>query len=189
MANGSKRAVNRMVNMSRCHIMLSIAGLLCGTALQAQMAGGVAAEAKQAYHSVKNNILRSAEKVPDDAYAFKPTADIRSFAEVLDHVADSQMRTCAAVAGDQKTASAAGKTAKADVVAALNDAFAECDKAYDSLTDANATETIKTARGQRTRLGALTGNTTHDNEQYGIMTVYMRLKGIIPPSSERPAGK
>ncbi|MBV9611198.1 MAG: DinB family protein, partial [Acidobacteriaceae bacterium] len=155
----------------------------------AQPPAGLAGEVKQAYNSVKNNILKSAEKMPEDAYGFKPTADIRSFAEALDHVADSQLRTCAAVAGDQKTPNAAGKTAKADVIAALNDSFAECDKAYDSLTDANASETIKTPRGQRTRLGSLVANTTHDNEQYGIMTVYMRLKGVVPPSSERPMGK
>ena len=74
-------------------------------------------------------------------------------------------------------------------MAALNEAFAECDKAYESLTDANASEVIKTPRGQRTRLGALIGNTTHDSEQYGIMSVYMRLKGIVPPSSAGRSAK
>lgn len=63
--------------------------------------------------------------------------------------------------------------------------IAQCDKAYASLTDANATEMIKTGRGERTRIGALIGNTTHDVEQYSILSVYMRLKGIVPPSSER----
>lgn len=175
--------------MNRMCFVMSVAGMWCACGLHAQSSGGVAAEAKQAYNAVKNNILKSAEKMPEESYGFKPTPDIRSFAEVLDHVADSQMRTCAAVAGEQKTPGAMGKTSKADVIAALNDAFAECDKAYDSLTDANASEVIKTGRGQRSRLGALTGNTTHDNEQYGIMTVYMRLKGLTPPSSERPAGR
>ena len=175
--------------MMRFYVAAAIAGLCCAGAAHAQGSGGIASEAKQAYNSVKNNILRSAEKVPEDGYGFKPTPDVRSFAEVLDHVADSQMRTCSAVTGDQNAPAAAGKTAKTEVVQALNAAFAECDKAYDSLTDANASEMIKTARGQRTRLGSLVGNMTHDNEQYGIMTVYMRLKGIIPPSSERPTGK
>ncbi len=169
--------------MNRSLILLSIAAFGCCCALQAQT--GIAAEAKQAYQAVKNNITKSAEKMPEENYSFKPTPDIRSFAEVLDHVADSQMRTCSAVAGDQKTPNAAGKTSKADVTAALQESFAECDKAYDSLTDANASEMIKAGRGQRSRLGALTGNTTHDNEQYGIMTVYMRLKGMVPPSSDR----
>ena len=175
--------------MSRFRVVVAMCSFACASSVYAQPPAGLAGEVKQAYNSVKNNILKSAEKMPDDAYVFKPTADIRSFAEVLDHVADSQIRVCAAVAGEQKAPSAEGKSAKADVVAALNEAFAECDKAYDSLTDANASETIKTPRGQRTRLGSLVGNTTHDNEQYGIMTVYMRLKGVIPPSSDRPAGK
>src|SRR5205823_14166308 len=78
---------------------------------------------------------------------------------------------------------------KTQIMAALNEAFAECDKAYESLTDANASEVIKTPRGQRTRLGALIGNTTHDSEQYGIVSVYMRLKGIVPPSSAGRSAK
>jgi hypothetical protein len=175
----------RRLNVNRW-LLISLASFGYVCALQAQTGSTVAGEVKQAYNSVKNNILKSAEKVPEDSYGFKPTPDIRSFAEVLDHVADAQMRTCSAVAGDQKSANAAGKTSKTEIVAALNDAFAECDKAYDSLTDANASEVIKTGRGQRSRLGALAGNTAHDSEQYGIMSVYMRLKGIIPPSSERP---
>jgi uncharacterized damage-inducible protein DinB len=171
--------------MKRLCVVMTIAGMACACALEAQTPTSLATEAKQAYNAVKNNILKSAEKMSEENYAFKPTPEIRSFAEVLDHVADAQMRTCAAVAGDEKTVSAMGKTSKADVMAALNAAFAECDKAYDSLTDANLSESIKTGRGQRSKLGALVGNTTHDNEQYGIMTVYMRLKGIVPPSSDR----
>ena len=146
----------------------------------------MAAEVKQAYDSVKNNILNSAEKMPEADYSFMPSPGIRSFAEVLDHVAQAQMHTCAAVLGEQKSSDAAGKTSKADIMAALKDAFAECDKAYDSLTDANASETVQTGRGQRTKMGALTGNTAHDNEQYGMMTVYMRLKGVLPSSSAGP---
>ena len=68
-------------------------------------------------------------------------------------------------------------------MAALKESFAECDKAYDSLTDATAGEMTKAAR-PRTKLGTLVGNTAHDNEMYGAMAVYMRLKGIVPPSSE-----
>jgi len=71
-----------------------------------------------------------------------------------------------------------------DLVAALKESITECDAAYESLTDANAGEMIKTARGQRTKLGALVGNTTHSNEEYGYLSVYLRLKGVVPPSSE-----
>ncbi len=172
--------------MNRSFLLISLAAFTC--AMQAQTSSTIAGEAKAAYNAVKNNILKSADKMPEANYSFKPTPEVRSFAEVLDHIADSQTRTCAAVLGEQKTPDAAGKTSKADVTAALQESFAECDKAYDSLTDANMSEPVKMGRGTRSRLGALVGNTTHDNEQYGIITVHLRLKGLVPPSSERPMG-
>lgn len=153
-------------------------------ALQAQNLSAVISEVKQSYDSIKNNLLKSAEKVPDEDYSFKPTPEIRSFGEVLGHVVAAQGHTCAAILGEQ-SGSHQNLTTKAEITSALKDAFTECDKAYGALTDANATEMVNTGRGQRTRLGALIGNTTHDVEQYSILTVYMRLKGIVPPSSER----
>jgi uncharacterized damage-inducible protein DinB len=158
----------------------------CAGMVWAQAPSGLSAEVQAAYSSVKNNILKSADKMPAENYSFKPTPEVRSFAEVLDHIADSQMRACSAVLGEAKTPNASGKTAKAEVVAALQESFAECDKAYDSLTDANASEMIKMGPRQRTRLGALVGNMSHDNEQYGILTVHLRLKGLVPAASERP---
>lgn len=166
---------------------MMLAGLSLGMTLGAQGAGGMSAELKAAYASVKNNLLKSAEKMPEENYGFKPMPEMRSFAEVLGHAASAQMHTCSAILGEQKTAGEG--TTKADVVAALNAAFAECDRAYDGLTDATASETIKTARGERSRAGMLAGNIAHDNEQYGILSVYMRLKGVIPPSSESAAHK
>lgn len=163
--------------------------IVCACAMQAQNSNPLSSEAKQAYTAVKNNLLRSAEKAPEDVYSFKPTPDIRSFAEVLDHVADAQMRACSAALGEQKSANAMGKSSKADVTAVLKASFEECDKAYDALTDATATEMVKSFRGERPKLAALMGNVAHDNEQYGILTVYMRLKGIIPPSSEPRGGR
>ena len=142
-------------------------------------------EVRQAYDTVKNNLLKSAEQMPPENYSFKPTSDIRSFAQVIAHAAESQMRTCSAVTGSHKSIDAASKTSKTDLVAALQEAFAQCDKAYEIATDADAANVISTPRGQRTKLGALIGNTIHDNEQYGILTVYLRLKGLIPPSSQR----
>jgi hypothetical protein len=152
-------------------------------ALQAN--GQMAKEVKQAYESVKNNLTKAADKMPDSAYDFKASSDIRTFGALIGHIATAQMGTCSAVNGAMKKSEAGSKTSKADLVAALKDSFAECDKAYDSLTDANASEMIKTPRGERTRLGMLVGNTTHDNEEYGYLAVYMRIKGIVPPSSDR----
>ncbi len=166
------------------HAMLILAATLAGSAALSAQTNPISTEVRQAYTGIKNNLSKMAEKMPEENYAFKPTPEIRTFGQLVAHVADSQLRTCSAVKGEMKTGTAGSKTAKADIVAALKESFAECDAAYDSLTDANAAEMIKTARGMRTKLGALVGNTTHSNEEYGYMSVYLRLKGLVPPSSE-----
>jgi hypothetical protein len=177
-------------------IISCLAMLASATGIQAQTAEGLArhpetaspsvsTEIKHAYDSAKRNILASAEKVPDSDYIFKPTPAIRSFAQVFGQIATAQMHACAGVLGQQPPSSTVETNTKTNVIAALKESFEECDKAYDSLNDANTTTTVSSFRGQMTRLGALVGNLAHDNEQYGILTVYMRLKGIVPPSSER----
>ncbi len=166
--------------MNRYFLMM----LAAACAVQAQTANPLSTEANQAYTGIKNNLTKMAEKMPEENYGFKPVPEIRAFGQLVAHVADAQMRTCSAVTGGTAQANAASKTSKADLVAALKDSFTACNAAYDSLTDATAGEMIKTGRGQRTKLGALVGNTTHSNEEYGYMAVYLRLKGIVPPSSE-----
>jgi len=76
------------------------------------------------------------------------------------------------------------KTAKADLVAALKDAFAYCDQVYDSMTDASAAQIIKVLGRDAPRVTALTFNAAHLDEHYGNIVTYMRLKGLVPPSSE-----
>src|SRR5262249_4440194 len=142
-------------------------------------------EAKQNYTRIKGNLMKMAEKTPEDNYNFQPTPEIRTFGALVGHVADAQMGTCSAVNGSPKQLGAASKKSKADLVAALKTSFDECDKAFESLSDATATEMIKTRRGEQSKLGALVGITIHDNEEYGYMAVYLRLKGIVPPSSEK----
>jgi hypothetical protein len=167
-------------SMTMLTAVFSFAGLL-----PAQAPSGLAAEAKQAYNGIKNNLTRMADKMPEGDYAFKASPDIRSFGELMAHVADSQARTCSAANGEMKSVDAAKKSGKAELVAALKESFMICDKAFESLTDANATEMIKGPRGQRTRLGTLNGVIVHGNEEYGYMAVYLRIKGIVPPSSDR----
>ncbi len=143
---------------------------------------------KQAYESVKKNLTRAADKVPEEDYSFKPTPEVRSFGQVLEHAATSQARSCNAISGGANGAPAPAE-GKAAIVTALKQSFEVCDKAFDGLTDANATEMAKLPWGQKTKLGALAGVAMHDTEQYAILSVYMRLKGIVPPSSERQNGR
>jgi uncharacterized damage-inducible protein DinB len=147
-------------------------------------ANPLSAEIKQMYTGVKNNLVKMAEKMPEEHYGFKATAEIRNFGQLIGHVADSQARTCSAVTGVQKAVDAGSKTSKADLVAALKASFAHCDTAIDGLTDAKAVEVISMGQRQSSRLGALARMVSHSNEEYGYMAVYMRLKGIVPPSSE-----
>jgi hypothetical protein len=143
------------------------------------------AEMKTAYGAIKTNLTRMAEKMPADQYDFKPVAEIRTFGALMGHIADSQLRTCSFVNGAVKQPTAGQKTAKGDLVAALKESFAECDKAWDGTTDANASQMMDMGRGQTSRLGLLTRFiVVHGNEEYGYGSIYLRLKGIVPPSSD-----
>jgi uncharacterized damage-inducible protein DinB len=169
--------------MNRYSVSILGAAIACGCAF-AQTENPLSTEVKGSYTNVKNNILKAADKVSEADYAFKATPEVRPFGQLLGHVADSNLRTCSAINGTAKTGDASSKTAKADIVAALKDSFAECDKAIDALTDATGSQTITMGRAQRSKLGALWGTVSHDNEMYGTMSVYMRLKGLVPPSTE-----
>jgi uncharacterized damage-inducible protein DinB len=171
--------------MRRSLTMIPATFVACVCTLPAQSANPLSAEVKQAYTSVKNHLVKAAENMPEADYSFQPVPAIRSFGQLIAHIADANVRNCSAVKGEPKRGEAASKSSKADLVAALQASFEECDGAYDSLTDATATSMVKTARGERTKLGMLVYNTTHDNEEYGYLAVYLRLKGLVPPSSMR----
>ncbi len=149
---------------------------------------GPAAEAQRAYNAVKPNILKAADKMPADAYGYKPTPEVRAFARVVNHVTEAQMRVCSAMNGstvDPKMVPAEGADKDA-VVAALKASFAECDKAYGALTDGGLMDVVTLGpMGKRSRVGAAWGNVSHDNEQYATLALYLRLKGLVPPSSEK----
>lgn len=168
--------------MTKLYLTMAItAATAC--ALQAQ--NPLSTELKASYNGIKNNLLKMADKMPEENYSFKPTPEIRTFGQLVGHIADSQTRTCSAINGEAKQAGAASKTSKADLVAALKASFDECDKAYDSMTDDAAAKMVKMGQRESTKMGALVRNVTHDNEEYGYMAVYLRLKGVVPPSSAK----
>jgi uncharacterized damage-inducible protein DinB len=145
-------------------------------------------EAKASYNRVKGNILKAAEKMPEENYSFSPTKEERPFGQVVAHVADANTGSCSAVKGEAKQGDAASKKTKAELLAALKASFDLCDAAFDSVaSDAAAAESITMGRGKRTKLSILWGNTGHDMEQYASISGYLRQKGIVPPSSEAPA--
>ncbi len=141
---------------------------------------------KSAYRFVKTTLLRSAEKMPEESYGFKPTEAVRSFGQLIGHVADAQYMFCSAVLGEKNPAPRIEKTksSKAELVASLKSAFAYCDKAYEGLTDASASETVKLFMDDMPKIDVLTANAMHSVEHYGNVVTYLRLKDIVPPSSE-----
>ena len=144
------------------------------------------AQNKMMYEQMKDWLLRSAEKMPEENYNFKPTDAVRSFGQILGHVADRQYTFCSIVRGEKypNLKIEQTKTSKAELIAALKEAFAYCDKAYDGITNASATEMVKLGALQHPKLGVLTVNIAHSSLHYGNLITYLRLKNIVPPSTD-----
>jgi uncharacterized damage-inducible protein DinB len=133
-------------------------------------------------------VTQAAEDLPESKYGYKPTTDVRSFGELIAHVAGSQYAFCATALGDSARSEddieKQKKTSKADLLAAMKASNDYCAKAYNQTDDAAAAKV--TLFGQeRTRLYALMINATHDAEHYGNIVTYMRLNKMVPPSSKR----
>ena len=178
-----------MTRITTILFALSLGGLLAAQAAPQAAPpappAGVAAEAKTAYTGIKNNLTKMADKMSEENYAFKATPEIRTFGALMAHIADAQTMYCSMAAGEMKRNDSSAKTSKADIVAALKASFDTCDAVFDKLTDASAAEGVRAGRGgQRTRLSVLWGMIAHSNEEYGYGSIYLRLKGVIPPSSE-----
>jgi uncharacterized damage-inducible protein DinB len=169
-------------------------GILCVALLcfipRAYGAEPLATGQKGLYEAITNNVIRAAEKMPEQNYSFKPTPEVRSFAQLVGHLADFQYVFCSAAAGEKIPVSGIekGKTAKADLVQALKDGFAYCDKVYAGMTDAKLADMVKVEGRTMAVLTVLTLNTAHNDEHYGNIVTYMRLKGLVPPSSEPRSG-
>jgi uncharacterized damage-inducible protein DinB len=143
-------------------------------------------ELRKAYADVKNNVLRSAEKMPEENYGFRPAPRVRTFGELLGHVAQEQyLFFCGPVKGEHKAADIEKtKTSKADLVKALQESFGYCDGAYSTMTDAKLADVIDVGGSKHTKSGLLWGNVNHDTGHYGNIVTYLRIKGIVPPSTE-----
>lgn len=136
---------------------------------------------------VKGYLTKAAEQVGEDNYAFKPTPEVRSFGQIIGHVADANYMICAAAAGEKAPAGGIEKSAttKAALQKGLAESFAYCDKVFAGLGDAKGAELVTFFGNQQPRLAVLAFNTAHDFEHYGNLVTYMRLKGMVPPSSQR----
>jgi uncharacterized damage-inducible protein DinB len=143
------------------------------------------------FQSVKQNLTESAQQASVEVYAFKPTPQVRSFGQIIGHVADAHYFFCSSAKGEaspNKVEIEKTVTTKEALVKALADSFAYCDAAFAAATDAKLAEMRKAPPfmgGQSSAAGFLAFAVAHDNEHYGNIVTYLRLKGIVPPSTAR----
>jgi hypothetical protein len=166
--------------------LLLLAAVSAGIGARAQD-NPITANMKASWNNVKGLLERTAEKMPEENYSFKPTPEMQSFGQRLGHVISFNMRGCAQVKGEQKALTITPTSSKADLLAAMKEANEECDSVFNSLTDAEGVKMVTGGRGgPRTKMAVLQGTVLeHSQEMYGYMAVYLRLKGVVPPSSDR----
>jgi uncharacterized damage-inducible protein DinB len=160
---------------------------------QPPTAGGLLVRiAQSAWAGAKRNMVESADQMPDADYSFKPIDNVRTFGQILAHVADTNYFYCARSKGEappvpdgtlEKTA-----TTKAAIVKALGESVAYCDAVYASLTAASAADMVKAGNNQIPRVQPLFNNVAHNVEHYGNLVTYFRMKKMVPPSTKREGG-
>jgi uncharacterized damage-inducible protein DinB len=165
--------------------ILILAAAVVATSLYAQDSDASVQGLIRAYNGQKGKLLGGAQAMSDADYAMKPGEGSRTFAEVVGHLADAQATTCGAVAGTPTQLNAErGMKTKAELVAALEKSFELCDAAYSGTTAANHDATMTAGfGGPQPRNVILWNNVSHSEEMYGTMSVYLRSKGIVPPST------
>jgi uncharacterized damage-inducible protein DinB len=170
--------------------MVAVALLLYSASISAQ-ANPISDGVRDGWNSAKRNMLGSAKVMPEAKYGFKPVASVRTYGQILAHVAGANYEFCAGAKGEktpfsedhfEKTA-----TTAAAITKALQDSIAYCDGAYTALTDSTAAQVVNGpfGGGKQARAAILMGNTSHNNEHYGNLVTYLRINGLVPPSSAR----
>jgi len=165
--------------------------MTAGAAAQKPASGSVSSAVKQNWDSVKRNVKESAAQMDEANYAFKPVDSVRTFGQILAHVAGASYVFCAAAKGEKSPFSEdhfeKSATGKAAIVKAVDDSIAYCDTAYAALTDATGAESVTLPFGMGTgpRSSPLIMNFGHLQEHYGNLVTYFRIKGMVPPSSSR----
>ena len=161
---------------------------LAGTAPALAQDNALAQAGKSTLGMVKNNVVKAAEQMSEENYAFKPTPDVRSFGQLLGHLANANYMICSTASGaanPNKTSIEKTMTTKADLSKAVAESFAFCEAQFDAMTAEKSVESIDMFGMKMPRLNALHFSTAHSFEHYGNIVTYMRLKGMVPPSSQR----
>jgi len=137
------------------HRLLVLAALIAGLAVPAAaqtsdagadavLSPSMAASLKAMHQMIRRNLADAAAAMPAEEYSFKPTPQVRSFAELIGHVINGNSFFCSQARGEKPTFGGdySKTTDKAALVKALTDALAYCDATYDGTTDANVIQTV-----------------------------------------------
>ena len=182
-------------------VLLCLACMSTSAAAQTTDAGfaealspSMAAVVKSMHATIRRNLAEAAASMPADEYAFKPTPQVRSFGELVGHVANANFFFCSQAKGEPPPSKENFEKVadKAALVKGINDALKYCDDVYSATTDANFSSLITMAGAAKkpaSRGSVLVFNNAHNNEHYGNIVVYMRLKGHVPPSTARAQKK
>jgi uncharacterized damage-inducible protein DinB len=158
-----------------------------------ELSPSLAAGANAMHAAIRRNLAEAAENMPADEYSFRPTPELRTFGQIIGHLVKGNFFFCSQAVGEKSPATEDYEqiTDKAALVKALNDSLVYCDRVYGATTDANFSQPVQIAhivgagRSNTVRGAVLMYNITHNNEHYGSIAVYMRLKGHVPPSTAR----
>jgi uncharacterized damage-inducible protein DinB len=182
-----------MMRILTTSLAILCASTFSGIPASAQAPAGsdpVAAGVRRAWDGAKRNLSRSAELMPEADYSFRPVDTVRTFGQILAHVAGANYVFCSAAKGEKSPHAEAAfektATTRAQIIKVLNDSIAYCDTAYTALDDKRAGETIELpfGMGKGARALPLMLNTGHLQEHYGNLVTYFRVKGMVPPSSQ-----
>jgi uncharacterized damage-inducible protein DinB len=164
---------------------LTLAAPIKAQSPAANGADPIAESIRSLYRPIRRYLLGAAEKMPEADYAFRPTPDVRTFGQIIGHVANTHYNFCSWAKGEPRPAQQNHEqtTEKAALIAALTASLEYCDAVYDGMTDSMLSESVKIGQNDFPRSNPLIFNLTHSNEHYGNLVTYMRMKGRVPPSS------
>ena len=170
----------------RTRLLVALATLAALPGAASAQSGPLVGSLAGLHGTTSQHLVATAEMVSEELYDFRPTPEVRTLGGILAHVATAQYLFCAAAAGeDSPNTENLEETlsGKAEIVAALQEAFAYCEGVYAEMSDEAASETVSFFGQEMARAGVLSFNTAHNYEHYGNLVTYMRINGITPPSS------
>ena len=184
-AAGCSEPIQRIRTMTKLTLVAAIAMVLA-VPLSLSAQNPLVQSLKSVFDITKTNIMATAEILDDEMYTFRPTDEVRSAGEILAHIADGQFEFCGSAAGEANAGPEnfeETRTHKAEIIEALEQGFAYCERIFARTSDAGADDAADFFGAPNTVGGMLAFNSVHNYEHYGNLVTYMRINGIVPPSS------